>query len=93
MSRPPEPVFLARDTYRRRRLQDAARFLPFLGAFLFVIPTVWAIGSRTSSGTAYLFIVWFALIIVAGLISRRLMPDVGEVPPPDAEPVPDPEAR
>ena len=34
MSRPPEPLFLARQSYRHRRFGDAARFLPLLGLIL-----------------------------------------------------------
>nr|WP_294614957.1 hypothetical protein [uncultured Roseovarius sp.] len=32
------PVFLARRTYRRRRLADGARLLPVIGTVLFFIP-------------------------------------------------------
>lgn len=73
--RPPrEPLFLARETYRRRRLMDAARALPVLGAFLFLVPMLWARGSETSDGTLYIFAVWFGLIVLSAAISRRLGP-------------------
>ena len=58
---------------------DAARFLPFLGAFAFVIPTLWAGEARTVTGLAYLFAVWLLLIGLAFVIFRRV--PVGE---PDA---------
>ena len=73
MTTPPrEPLFLERQTYRRRRLMDAARFLPFVGGFLLVVPVVWAGTSMTTSGTLYIFGLWLLLIVVAGLLSRRL---------------------
>ena len=34
MRRPRAPLFLARAVYRKRRLRDAARLLPLVGAFL-----------------------------------------------------------
>ena len=72
MSAPREPLFLERQTYRRRRLMDAARFLPFAGAFLFLAPILWAASARTATGTIYLFGIWLALIVVAALLARRL---------------------
>ncbi len=38
------PLVLARKVYRRRRLRDAARILPFLGLFLMLLPALWAPG-------------------------------------------------
>ncbi len=72
------PLFLERRTYRLRRLMDAARMLPVLGAVLFFVPILWGAGrsGETSVGTAedgvFLFGVWFALILGAALISRAL---------------------
>ncbi|MCI2394007.1 hypothetical protein [Aliiroseovarius sediminis] len=66
-----EPLFLARQSYRRRRLEDAARLLPILGAFLFLLPLlVPAIGTAWQG--VYLFVAWFGLIIATALISRGL---------------------
>ncbi len=39
--KPLRPLFLARHGYRRRRIMDAARVLPVLGAFLFFVPLLW----------------------------------------------------
>lgn len=76
MSREPQPVFLDRKVYRLRRIADAARLLPVLGAVLFVLPMLWGGGGaqpvRTSYVMVYLFLVWFALIGVSALMSRRL---------------------
>ncbi|MEM0947313.1 MAG: hypothetical protein AAGK37_07900 [Pseudomonadota bacterium] len=82
----PEPMFLARETYRRRRLMDAARFLPFLGFFIFVVPTLWADGAGTAIGLVYLFAAWAILIVMAYLIARPLRdvdPQAGEADDPD----------
>lgn len=72
MRRPTEPLFLARDTYRRRRMMDAARLMPFLGVFLFLVPAVWGGAMRTLSGLVYLFVAWALLILIAAMISHLL---------------------
>ena len=69
MARP--PVFLERARYRRRRLGDAARLLPVLGAALFAFPLLWG-AHRTVGGLAYVFGAWGVLILLAVLISRLL---------------------
>ena len=69
------PLFLARQTYRRRRIMDAARLAPVLGLILFFFPVLWATGtavSGTAEGLVYLFAVWSGLILLAALISSRL---------------------
>mgnify|MGYP001627868648 CR=1 FL=1 len=67
-------TFLARDTYRRRRLIDALRVLPVLGALLFLVPMLGA--STTDRSTAfagmYLFAAWFLLIVGAALLVRAV---------------------
>jgi len=71
------PVFLARRTYRRRRLGDAARLLPIVGALLVCIPLLWRNGSeasRTTDVMFYIFGLWIALAVLAGAISRYLRP-------------------
>lgn len=80
--RPPvEPLFLARRTYRRRRLMDALRLLPWLGAFLFGLPLLWR-DPATSHGLLYLFAAWALLIVISFALARRLSQDPGT----DAEP-------
>ncbi|MFN3824120.1 MAG: hypothetical protein ACK4RN_09095 [Pseudorhodobacter sp.] len=70
------PVFLARSSYRRRRLRDAARLLPVVGAFLVWLPMLWddgATGARnTATDVIYLFAVWSVLILAAVVLSARL---------------------
>ncbi|GAB4547322.1 MAG: hypothetical protein Tsb0024_17260 [Ruegeria sp.] len=78
----PRPsVFLERQSYRRRRLADAARILPFLGAALVVIPLLWpradvaGQGMPLSSAMLYIFISWAGMIGVSflfGLAARRM---------------------
>lgn len=75
-----DPIYLERKSYRRRRLQDAARILPFLGILLFFLPLLWsnpAEGARAGPGTAVngllLFGIWFLLIVGAAALSRSLL--------------------
>lgn len=75
------PVFLERASYRQRRLGDAARFLPVLGAVLWVIPLLWASdGPETPSKSgmvSYIFVIWLVLIGLAAMLSRML-PDTDQ---------------
>ena len=74
-------VFLERQTYRRRRLMDAARLLPVLGALLFAVPLLWPAANDaggaapvpTSRAIRYIFVVWALLIlgnVWFGLLTR-----------------------
>jgi len=80
-----EPLFLARESYRRRRLMDAARFLPFVGAFVFIVPSLWANEATTAEGMMFLFGGWLVLIVVAAVMSRRLSPLRGSAPSVDPD--------
>ena len=43
MARPAKPpVFLARASYRQRRLRDAARLLPMVAGVLMMLPLLWS---------------------------------------------------
>lgn len=93
MTPPKPPKFLARSSYRRRRIIDAARLLPVLGVFIFFLPVLWHPGDTpepdTARGGLYLFAGWFALIVAAGLLARALTRgDLlgAEDDAPDAEP-------
>lgn len=72
MRRQPGPVFLAQHGYRRRRLADAARILPALGAVLFMVPLLGGMGHSTSGGGLWLFSCWVGLIGCAAGLSRAL---------------------
>ncbi|MEY8841653.1 hypothetical protein AB9K41_21710 [Cribrihabitans sp. XS_ASV171] len=71
----PPPVFLERQSYRRRRLSDAARLLPLMAAGLFAIPLLWPLEREgadpvpMSSAVLYVFTVWAMLIVVAVLFA------------------------
>ncbi|WP_108482132.1 hypothetical protein [Oceaniglobus ichthyenteri] len=83
-NRPTEPLFLERQTYRRRRLMDAARILPVAGFILCMLPMLWAgpgaADASVAVGGLYLFGVWTLLIVTAGILSRRLI----RAAPPDS---------
>lgn len=82
------PVFLERDSYRQRRIRDAARMLPVLGAILCLVPLLWTRGPdgiRNSTALLYIFGVWAGLILAAVLLSRLLRPDPGDSDSGDAD--------
>lgn len=65
MARPKPPVFLARASYRRRRLRDAARLLPVVGIILLLVPLLWVPEAEVRLGSGdvlYFFGVWLILI-------------------------------
>ena len=66
-----EPLFLARQSYRRRRVEDAARLLPILGVILFLLPLMVG-GDIGPVRLAYVFSAWFLLILSAMLLARHL---------------------
>lgn len=71
MRRPRQPLFLARATYRRRRLRDAARLLPVVGVFLLVLPLFWPEGGA-GRAVIFVFVVWALLIALAALLAHGL---------------------
>ncbi len=88
MARQPKPpVFLGRDSYRQRRVRDASRMLPVLGAVLLLLPLFWERGpdgARNSDALIYVFGVWAMLILLAFWLSRLLHPDRDDVDREDA---------
>ncbi len=74
MRPPQQPLFLARRTYRRRRLIDAIRLVPVLGALLFLIPVLNLSegGATTLWGGVFLFLSWLGLIILTAFLTRRV---------------------
>jgi uncharacterized membrane protein len=87
MKRPRQPLFVARRTYRRRRMRDAARMLPVLAAGLFLVPMLWLPadgGARvTATDGIYLFVVWAGLILAARLLAPGLGPDPADTDEPE----------
>jgi len=60
-----------------RRIAELAFLLPWVGAFLLTPPVViiWQTWSRVADFPlfiVYLFVCWLALIIVGGIVARRL---------------------
>lgn len=82
MKRSRAPLFLQRGSYRKRRLRDAARMLPILGAILVLLPILWSPGKTAQADTAvdgiYLFVVWFGLVLVAALMAPGLADESAE---------------
>ena len=80
---PPRPVFLAPASYRQKRLRDAARLLPALGAALLLVPLLWSpsddpAGVSNSAALLYVFGIWAGLIAGAFLLARALRPEEGD---------------
>ena len=90
------PLYLRPASYRRRRRRDAARLLPFVGGFLFLLPMLWAPGRGLLRDTAqdgiFLFIAWAAMIVLAYLIARSLRGHDTNGGDSETDPDPDPEA-
>ena len=60
------------EAMRQRRLGDAAKLIPALGAVLMFLPALWALGTATSSALIYIFSVWGVLIVLIAILSRSL---------------------
>lgn len=67
-----QPILLERESYRRRRLRDAAKLSPLIGLVLFLMPVMWAGDGSTAGGLVFLFTAWAILIVVMMILSRRL---------------------
>ncbi|AJE47728.1 hypothetical protein [Celeribacter indicus] len=87
------PLYLARASYRRRRLIDAHRLLPFVMFGLWLLPLLWGgegtdqpLGAGVRS-VLHVFAVWALGIVAAALIAARLTRGEGHA----EEPSPGPE--
>lgn len=69
---PDSGVFLEKRSYRRRRLIDGLKLLPFLGAWLFLLPAFWPsegeVSHAMSTALYYVFGVWLALIVTCAAL-------------------------
>lgn len=75
MSAPRRTEYLERDTYRQRRLRDAARVLPLFGIVLILLPLLWPWeegGIRPSTFIFYLFGLWVVLAGLSALLARAI---------------------
>ena len=82
------PVYLARKSYRQRRLRDAARMLPVLGLILWLLPLAGSVSGTAATGV-YIFGVWIVLILLAAMLARRISDETDD----EAAPGRDPTAR
>lgn len=69
MAKPSHPMFLERESYRRRRLGDAVRLVPFLGFVLLLLP---GLLTTTNDALIYIFSIWAVLIVITAILSRKL---------------------
>lgn len=73
-------MFLERGVYRRRRVIDAAKMLPFLALALFLLPALLLDEANpeensTASRLVYFFCTWASLIAISFVLSRWLKPE------------------
>ena len=66
-----KPVFLARESYRLRRVMDLARLLPVFGLFFYLLPLLWG-GGDTGGAVVFIFGIWVVLVGGAALLAHRL---------------------
>lgn len=75
------PVFLEKQSYRRRRLMDAIKLLPFLGLAVWMVPLLWPVPDAvtseqnelsTSVALRYLFGGWIALVAMGWILWARM---------------------
>jgi hypothetical protein len=69
------PVYLARASYRQRRLRDVVRVLPIAGFVAWILPVMSGRVPATSSVGLYIFAGWLVLILASALITHSLSPD------------------
>lgn len=87
MSRKPPSLFVERETYRKRRMIDAARVLPIVGVALLLLPVLWrspeGLGLPTTYLMGYIFGIWLILTVGAAGLSSYIasMPEADEDPP------------
>ncbi|WP_423210476.1 hypothetical protein [Paracoccus yeei] len=68
-------LFLDRAAYRRRRLIDATRMLPFALALVVLVPPVWLPHHFSfAAGTLWLALGWIATIAVTAALHHAIGP-------------------
>ncbi|MBU2361114.1 MAG: hypothetical protein KKB02_19630 [Alphaproteobacteria bacterium] len=82
-------LFLARDSYRQRRLRDVARMLPVAGAVIWLLPLMWTrpVGQTGGMAAAVVFVFagWTLLIVLTAVVSRRIRVDSATDVSPDTD--------
>ena len=76
------PLYLARASYRQRRLRDVLRILPLAGFLAWILPVMSGQVPATSAVGLYIFAGWIVLIVASAWVTSRLSP---ENEPPSAE--------
>ena len=69
--------------YRQRRLRDALRLLPILGAVLWLVPLLWSRGDGGQSNAAaliYIFGVWVLVVGLGAVFAAKLDPEADANP-------------
>jgi hypothetical protein len=70
---------LQKASYRQRRVRDAAKLVPVLGAVLLTIPLAWqsegADETSNASALVYIFGVWVVLIVLTAVLSNLIRSD------------------
>ena len=72
------PLYLARASYRRRRLIDALRLTPIALFLLWLLPLLWGGDPLRASETGvraliHIFVIWFFGILITAALARRLL--------------------
>jgi len=82
-NRPGSPLFLARRSYRFRRLMDAVRLLPLAALTFWMVPLLWPVPGEgtlvgeaeplvsTSQAVRYIFWVWLGMIVLGFVLWQR----------------------
>ena len=79
------PLYLARASYRQRRLRDVIRVLPIVGFFAWILPVMSGQVPATSSVGLYIFTGWIFLILASAIATRSLRADTNTPAAADAE--------
>ena len=76
MSEDKRPLFLQTGGYRRQRLIDAMRLIPFLGLFVMMVPVILLSGGTPtplSRWVIYFFGIWLVIIVLTAVLTRILV--------------------
>ncbi|WP_204114744.1 hypothetical protein [Shimia biformata] len=70
-------IFVERRSYRRRRMIDGLRLLPFVGLFLWFVPLLWTDagpdGVSTADAIIFIFGIWVSLVAATAFLTRRAL--------------------
>jgi len=69
------PLYLARASYRQRRLRDVVRVLPIVAFVSWILPGMAGFVPATSTVGIYIFAGWTLLIIACALVTASLRED------------------